>query len=36
MFDKITCCALDRGFEQNPTVVKKLEAIVEKMKSTVN
>jgi len=26
-FDEITCCALERGFEQNPIVVKQLEEI---------
>lgn len=27
-FDETTCCALERGFEQNPEVVKQLEGLV--------
>ena len=34
-FDKETCCALERGFKNNPVVVKELEEVVgkEKMKT---
>lgn len=32
-FSKETCCALERGFEQNPEVVKQLEGIVGEKKA---